>query len=653
MASTPTVSQPTANELRRDLLWLAFIFIVVVVLYRISLSFGFVFDDHEQIVSSAAIRSWANARAAWTQHLWVESEVVAMYYRPFFLLWCYLNFVAFRLQPFGWHLVAVLLHAVASCSVFLLARKLRMEHWVAGIAALIFAVHPVHVEVVSWVSSSADALASVCFLLGFVAFLNTLEAGRRRTLWWAASLALVFCALFTKEFGVTFPGVVVAYCWIESRGQDLSRRLRNSVFAALPFVGLVAIYLGARAHALHGLAPQVTHRSSAWLLTVPLVAERFLEIQVFPIGLNAFYFIPYLRSGELSALWLPVLILAAAGLLLYLACRKQGTLTFAFWWMVITLAPVLYLPALPYAAYVRDRYTYLPSVGFAILVAMAFRRIPLQTGERPYLLRTVAAAVLIMALGFDALLQQTYWANDMAIAYRGYLLSPKSVIAETYYAQQLRERGEYGRSLAVLNHASTQVTEGGTSYYLLYYSLALTYMKIGRFAESRAAFARAEALDPNRNTAVALERKAALFGSMGDHGTAMDACNRVLPMAPDAYEIVFNCGYTHYLAGDYPGAERLLRHAADENPGEAHTHFYLGQALLRMNRLGDGKAELERAVQLDPKGEDLHAALAVAYELSGDSQAAIREYRAELQLHPGNKAAASRLAGLANQAVKP
>src|SRR5271157_3700321 len=219
-----TGAEPSAVELlavylRRPGILLPLLGLVTFVLYSGTLSFDFVWDDLPQIVNSPIIRSWSNLPRAFTSDLWYHVARHQVYYRPLFVAWSMLNYALFGLRPWGWHLGAVLLHVGAVMAVFWLARRLGLEHWTAALAALIFALHPVHIEPVTWVSAASDSMVTLFAALAFAAFLNGRDRERslgrkKRAAWWIASLALLACALLTKEMAVMFLALVGIYAWL-------------------------------------------------------------------------------------------------------------------------------------------------------------------------------------------------------------------------------------------------------------------------------------------------------------------------------------------------------------------------------------------------------------------------------------------------------
>src|ERR1039457_3459799 len=187
-----------AIYLRRPSVLLPLLGLSTFVVYSGSLSFEFVWDDWPQIVNSPIIRSWSNLPRAFGSDLWYHVARHQVYYRPLFVVWSILNYALFGLRAWGWHLGAILAHVAAVAAVFWLARKLRLEYWTAALAALVYALHPIHIEPVAWVSAASDTMVTMFAALAFAAFLSGRDASqapKKQTAWWAASLALFACAL--------------------------------------------------------------------------------------------------------------------------------------------------------------------------------------------------------------------------------------------------------------------------------------------------------------------------------------------------------------------------------------------------------------------------------------------------------------------------
>jgi 4-amino-4-deoxy-L-arabinose transferase-like glycosyltransferase len=263
----PSSSELLAKYLRRPSVLLPLLGLVTFVVYSGSLSFDFVWDDWPQIVNSPIIRTWSNLPRAFGSDLWYHVARHQVYYRPLFVAWSMLNYTLFGLRPWGWHLGAVLLHVGAVVAVFWLVRRLGLEYWTAALAALIFALHPVHIEPVTWISAASDTMVTILAALSFAAFLNGRGAAgnlerspesqrnsgrKKRAAWRMASLALLACALLTKEMAVIFSTLVAIYAWLypSKRNASLGQRVVGAVMEAAPYAVVTLAYALLRKHAL-------------------------------------------------------------------------------------------------------------------------------------------------------------------------------------------------------------------------------------------------------------------------------------------------------------------------------------------------------------------------------------------------------------------
>src|SRR5205814_5230371 len=299
------------------------------------------------------------------------------YYRPLFVLWSILNFKIFGLHAWGWHLATVLLHLAATCTVYFFARALKLEHWTACLSAFLFGLHPIHSEGAAWISAGSDSLVTLLYMLAFIGFLKSREQdiGHKR-LWQIASYFFLLCALFTKEMAVTFPLLVTLYVWLRNKpkaGKHLVQLWRFLLTAA-PYFLITLSYVILRKLALHRptkLDPN--HTTLDVVLTLPSVLFAYLRLLIFPKDLTGLYYSTYAIPIGFWNFVLPLLVLCLFVAIIFCWTKRTGDpiVSFSTLWMIARIIPMLYLRALPSGKAVRDRYLYLPSVGFVFLVAKA------------------------------------------------------------------------------------------------------------------------------------------------------------------------------------------------------------------------------------------------------------------------------------------
>lgn len=570
MASPATAPKPRLPQ------WVlpAAILAATLLAYIGTLQFQFVYDDMGQIVANTFIRHWKYLPVYFLTHVWAQYKLHATsnYYRPMFLIWLLLNYKIFGLNPVGWHLTTVAAHLVATWAVFRMARRLTGDRTVAGIAALLFGLLPVHLEAVAWISGVTEPMFAMLLIGAFVCYLNFREGGRRRGWWAAASLGLYAVAQFSKETAVVLPIFVAAYELLfavpgENILRPWPRRVLRGIVEALPYVAITGGYIVARLHALGTFS--VINYPVTWkvnLLTIPSLLVFYLRLLFWPVGLSAFYDNPYVTTPTWHGFGLPCLILLlVAAALCWIAARNRSRL---YWylllWSVVPLLPVLRLEYFNKGELAHDRYLYLPSVGFCILIAMALRRVPIGrvtlAGGEP--VPALPVALLAAALLTTTLWQSTYWANDVVLYKRGVDIAPNNIMVRNNLGSALIEAGRY--------------EEG------------------------------------------------------------MEVYREVLARDPNFWLTVYNVGYENFARGDYARAETYLVHAAELYPQDGDTFYWLGQTEMNLGHLDRAQQALERALANEPRALGYRYQLGRVLRQQGRLEAAIEMFRGELAKNPSD-----------------
>lgn len=441
-------------------------------------SFGFVYDDEAQIVHDSFVQHWHFVPAYFTSHVWqwIYPHVAGNYYRPVFLLWLLLNFKIFGLHAGGWHLAVLALHLVVTWQVYRLALRLLGKQSAALVAALLFGLHPVHLEAVAWISGVTEPLGAAFMLASLLSWIRYREDCRRRDFAW--SLAWFALALLSKETAILVPVLLFAYDALLARDPQtgLRTRVSRSLASLAPFPLVAALYVVARLHALHAFSSRVTAVSLAQnLLTIPSLLAFYARLLVWPFGLSAFYDTRYVST--MGEAWLPLLlcIAAAAGAAYALYRTRSRTAAFALVLLLLPLAPLMKLDIFFRGEIAHDRYLYLPSVGFALLIGLLFRAAEqwLDSSRRRLVL---AGAAAVAVLFFAATLWQSlYWANNLVLYARGVAIAPDNLIVRNDLANELMQRGN--RDLAMAQYRD--VLRRDPSFWLARYNLGYAEYSAG------------------------------------------------------------------------------------------------------------------------------------------------------------------------------
>jgi tetratricopeptide (TPR) repeat protein len=463
--------------LRRGCLEAVLIFVCCLTFIS-TLRFGFVYDDRGQVLDNPYIRSWSYLGHDFASHVWAQTTSrPATYYRPLFLCWLRLNHSIFGTRAWGWHMSTLLAHIIATLLVFRLALRLLQDRWQAAVSGLLFALHPVHVESVAWVSGVVDPLFSIFFLGSLLCYLNWRLRHSRG--WFAGSLVLAALAMLSKETAVTMPAVVFVCEWILSPSTGIERtrqKFRGAALAALPFVLVAGAYLALR-HAVLQIPSPIYANPATAVLTIPGLLLFYLRLVIWPVGLSLFYDRHYLQHLTVHGFVIPLILLAAVALALaffrrHSAQGKQVKFSVAF--ALVVLCPVLWVRWLPDNDFLHDRYLYLPIAGFSMLAAIAITEFGGKTmgGWIAPQRQVLTVAVIALPLIFVDGMAQTYWADDLSLWLHCLRTSPHNRQVLNNLASTLGERGEYGKAVALFeeilqqnpNDADVQGNLGYTLY---------------------------------------------------------------------------------------------------------------------------------------------------------------------------------------------
>src|ERR1039458_8139851 len=216
MGESATQSPAVAASGRAGRWGILLVLVITFAVYAPTLRYQFVHDDRGQIVENPAVRSWHAVPTYFTAHAWagVMPDEWVNYYRPIFLLWLRLNDAVFGNQAWGWHLTNILAHVLTTLLVYLLVCRLGIGDDVGLLAALIFGLHPAHIEGVAWISGVTEPLLGVFLIASLLAYVQSREEGPGTFRWKFVSLLLFVLAMLEKETGLILPGLMVIYEWI-------------------------------------------------------------------------------------------------------------------------------------------------------------------------------------------------------------------------------------------------------------------------------------------------------------------------------------------------------------------------------------------------------------------------------------------------------
>ncbi|HKW19304.1 MAG TPA: tetratricopeptide repeat protein [Terriglobales bacterium] len=521
-------------------------------LYCGSLAFNFVWDDRKQIIENVALRTWHRVPTFFTANVWAltDPHKPANYYRPLFLLWLKINYSLFGLSPAGWHFMSVLLQALVTVQVFCLARRLLRDEIPAGIAALIFAVHPVHIESVAWLSGVTDPLVAAFMLAATLLFLRSFDASARSR-WpaYAGSLVFAVLALLSKEIAIALP-VLLIVTSAATREKLEWVRLGKCV---TPFFLLTLAYVAVRHFALHGFMHSNDGYALRWvLLTLPSVVAFYARQLLAPLWMSPYADVYWVRVADLGRFWIPLVIccfLVIAGMAACVVAENRRRLLALYAWIILPLLPALYIPVFPPSELVHDRYLYVPSVGFCVLAVLAAGRVAQKVPRRTLSLATGVALVALCVVTFRGELS---WDNEILLYKRAALVAPHNEGALINLGLAYLERNDSKDGVDALN----QALELNPHSTLAAANLGHLFLVSNRYADAEPMFRRALWLNPHEEEWQ--EQFAEVELRLGKIAQAEEAARQAIRLRPDGEEFHLVLGAVLLAKGDRSGAEQAF-----------------------------------------------------------------------------------------------
>ncbi|MHB1194030.1 MAG: tetratricopeptide repeat protein [Longimicrobiales bacterium] len=450
----PSLQGPRAPGPRA---WAALAALTAVALYLRTVGFGWVYDDQMEVVLNTFVRSLANLPAIFTSTVWAGSGMETFLYRPLAVVTYALNWQLSGAEPWSYHLVNVLLHAGAAVLVVRLGTLWRLSPAAAGLAGILFAVHPIHVEAVAAVFGRKDLLATLLVLAFALAHRGALERGGWRR---AAAPLLLLCAMLSKEVGVVGLALVaVQDLWLErDRRAFLARREVPLLYAS--HLVAVTLFLLARTSVTGGMGIPDTSFWDNPLASAPLaqrvatalvVAGKGAGLLLLPLGQSpdySFDAIPVVTSPfDLRLLATLLGGLALVGAAVHPRLRST-VLPLALAWYALSLLPtanVLVVSGTIFA----ERLLYLPSVGFSLVAGAALA----WAVQRRRAGGTALAVAAVVALAFGTVAYSRFWSDDVTLFRRAAAAVPGSTKAHHKLGEELLRRGELGDALRSLGRA--------------------------------------------------------------------------------------------------------------------------------------------------------------------------------------------------------
>ncbi len=622
-----------AMETRKTTL-LGCLLLLAFLVYANTLVNGFVYDDHSQIEQNPYVHSFLGIAKIFTMR-----SPSGNYYRPLMNLGFLFSFQLFGASPYGFHLINVLLHCVAVWLVYEVGAAMTSDQTLGLIAALCFAIHPVHTESVSWIAGVVDIEMTIFYLAAFWFFLK-LECANRSSVWiHTAMLGSFLLATLSKEPAMTLPALATIYeHFYRSDRNRTTWKQKVARYGGFWVIGFA--YIGVRFLVLGGFAPVSFHRDMSWrdaaVIAVGWIG-RYAAKLLWPVPLTVFYAIQRNTTFLNFHLLLGAAVLVATAASVIYEWKRARMYPFWLLWILFTLAPVLNVRWLPMDVF-AERFLYLPSVGFSWLIAgitLWFWRKNELEAERRWALVFAASILGLLASGV-IMARNRDWKDDYSLALRTVQTNPDNSnmrsdvamaewragkrdealrqwhLALSYRPDSLQalsdlgfamiEENKYDEAIPYLRKANDLSSRFATPHV----HLAHVYMELGKAGEAEKEFRRAVEISPMDPFA----RKAVghFYLKSGRLQEAQTEFRASIAIVPD-FDGWSGLAETYSLQDDPDHAVDAWRHVLAIEPFDSHAHLMLGRLYLTKGPLSEAAREFDQCLYTDPHNAEALAAL--------------------------------------------
>lgn len=557
------------------------------------------YDDSDYVTGNAHVL------AGWTSEgiRWAFTTFHAANWHPLTWLSLMLDVQLFGVGPGAHHAVSLAIHTAGAAILFAALRLMTASRWASALVAALFALHPLHVESVAWISERKDVLCGLFWMLAMLG--HALSAKRPGSGWRWFTLAAFALGLLAKPMTVTLPFALLLLDYWPLRRIDSAATAKRCLFEKIPLLLLAAAACVVTILAQRSYGAVVTAEGipvSQRLANAPVAALQYLFATFWPSGLAVYY--PHPR-GTLPA-WQPIgatLVLALLTIVAVRARRSAPYVLTGWLWFLGTLVPVIGLVQVGDQAR-ADRYTYLPLIGIFAIVAFGARDL----ARRGALLRSgivAAACAAVLACAFAARAQVGHWSDTVALFTHALAATGENRVARTALGTTLTD--EYRRYEEALVHCRKAV-ELDPADADARYNLGNALLGAGKIDEAIAAYR--DTIARNPGVVKAHYNLGQALASQSQYEAANAAWAEALRLDPGYSEAAKNIGTALSLLGKHAEALAQFERVLAGAPRDVEAWCGIGWTRTRMGDSARAKEAFERALAIDPACERARVALA-------------------------------------------
>ncbi|HJW38782.1 MAG TPA: tetratricopeptide repeat protein [Candidatus Udaeobacter sp.] len=619
----------TKASARRQVLGVCFFLVAITwLVFGQTVRYDFVnYDDNEYVYANPAITSGLNPHGI----IYAFSGSHARNWHPLTTLSHMLDCQLWGVRAGGHHLTNVVLHTIAAVLLFLVLQQMTGAIWQSAFVAALFAIHPLHVESVAWISERKDVLSAVFFMLtlgAYVRYVRSRSIGRYLT------MSILFAlGLMSKPMLVTLPFILLLLDYWPLKSFAVRSSTKRLILEKIPLLALSAAGGFVTLWMQQSSVARTEELPLIWRVANGLVTYAiYLRQMIWPVGLAVFY--PH--HGDQLPVWeigLAIVLLALMSAGAIALRHKRPYLVTGWFWYLVMLLPVIGLIQVGSQAH-ADRYTYLPQIGLYLLLAWAitdicrasvsdanrketaFRRNALQSR-----ILAVAASVAIIALAGCAYVQASHWRNGESLWGHALAVTSGNFLAHDGLGECLVNRGRLDEAIDQFQKA-LNIAPG---YPEIQTNLILALTRKGRTDEAIAHLQ--TYLDQHPTDAQAHYNLGSTLRKKGDSQGAIAAYEKALSIQARYPAAHYSLGIALDQNGQIDEALAHYQEAVKEQPNYPEAYYLLGNDLLEKGRVDDAIAAYEQGLKNRQKYPELENNIGLALLQKGRPSEAIAHWQ--------------------------
>jgi protein O-mannosyl-transferase len=539
----------------------------------------------------------------------------------------------FGLNPGAFHLINVLFHILNTLLLFAFFRKTTGYAGRSAFIAALFALHPLHVESVAWITERKDVLSIFFMMLALQSYAQYVEnLSLKKYL-----PVIIFFALgiMAKPMIITFPVLLLLLdFWPLGRltggGKAKPVSINRIILEKIPFFAISAIDFVAtlvaakRGEALISLnALPLFQRIQEALVSYMLYMGKMFV----PRRLAFFY--PY--RNEAIPLWevvCAVLVLSGITLLAIRLWRNSPWYAFGWFWYLVSLIPVIGFFQTGEQS-MADRFTYMPLIGLFVLGVWGVSE-SMKNRSQGKLIVSLLMAVIISVYGTITWVQVRHWKDSYSLLSHALTVTSKNCLAHRYIGYYYASHGKIEDAFIHFNEA-LKIDPGFPE---IHNDLGVLFTRIGNYDEALAHFRDALRLNPNYPEVH--DNIGILYAYQGKNNEALMHYNESLKLKPNNYKALKDIGILWYNIGDTDKALGYYNEALRLNPYYAEAHDNIGILYDGQGKTNEALMHYNKALKLDPNNDKVRKDIGILWYNIGNIDKALRYFNEALKLNPGN-----------------